>query len=100
MEIKRFNRSEGIVLHLSGRFDFNQTASFRRAVQSCMQERSAQVRIDLSEVSYIDSSGLGMLIMLQQNLPAGGRLELFNPQHVVRKALELVNIHRIVHISA
>lgn len=50
-------------IHLAGRFTFAQHDAFQRVVHHLEAGRQPEVRIDLSAVDFIDSAGLGMLLI-------------------------------------
>jgi anti-sigma B factor antagonist len=55
-----------------------------------------QVVLDLSEVTFMDSSGLGTLVRLTSSLRArGGDLRLCSVPEVVSKVLKLTNLNRL-----
>ena len=58
-----------VTIKVDGRFDFNQHKAFREAYSRLDPER-ARYQIDLSSTEYIDSSALGMLLLLRER--AGG----------------------------
>lgn len=53
----------GPTIHLEGRFTFAQHGTFQRALSHLETVGAQQVRIDLSAVDFIDSAGLGMLLI-------------------------------------
>lgn len=58
-----------------------------------------KVSIDLSKTSFIDSSGLGVLLSLNKTLRAqGGVLKLLNPSSAVAQLIELTRLHRVFEI--
>ncbi len=62
-------------------------------------ESADKVVIDLSEVRFVDSSGLGaMLSCLRQMTAKGGDLKLSGMSKQVRATFELVRMHRIFDI--
>ena len=57
--------------------------------------------LDLSDVTFIDSSGLGTLVRLLSGLRArGGDLHLCNVPEVASKALKLTNLHTLFQMHA
>jgi anti-anti-sigma factor len=59
-----------------------------------------RVLLDLSAVSYIDSSAIGWLIDAQHSLQqAGGRLVVHSLRPNVRQILEVLKIGRVVAIA-
>jgi anti-anti-sigma factor len=58
------------------------------------------VRIDLSEMEYMDSSGISELIRMQQELKKSERtLQLVNPTEIILKILKLVRVDQIIPIE-
>ena len=56
--------------------------------------------IDLSGISFMDSSGIGLIMGRQKLLKeCGGRLEVRKPQPYIRRVLRLSGIERIVRIT-
>jgi len=57
------------------------------------------LEIDLSKITFIDSSGLGALISLHRAMAdRSGQLKLINPSAVCRQILELTRINRALEI--
>jgi len=55
--------------------------------------------LDLSELSFVDSSGLGAILSFTRQLAAkGGELKLCALQKPVRALVELVRLHRVLDI--
>lgn len=85
------------VLHIkvNGRFDFGVHNEFREATK--LAETSAkQIEIDLSGTEYLDSSALGMLLVLRDKL-AGDKnaVRIKNPRAEVKKILEIANFDKL-----
>ena len=56
-------------------------------------DRTGGVVLDMSEVSFIDSSGLrALLIGCDSIANAGGQFELVNPSTVVRRLLQITGL--------
>ena len=63
------NEAGKAVVKLSGRFDFNTHREFRGAYEPLVADVSVRsVVVDFSGVDYLDSSALGMLLMLRDKL--------------------------------
>lgn len=85
---------------LSGRFDFNAHRDFRAAYESLMENAEARsITIDLRGVDYLDSSALGMLLMLRDKAAnAKKTLSLANPQSGVKQVLDIANFGKLFEI--
>lgn len=96
---KRVEGDMGVV-SLSGRFDFNRHRDFRAACDALLENSAVQlVRVDLGQVDYMDSSALGMLLMLRDKVVAGHKqIELANVQGSVRQVLEIANFGKLFRI--
>ncbi len=58
------------------------------------------VFVDVSEVSVVDSVGLGLLVTTHRNcLRAGRRLVLVDPQPRLLRLLAVTRLHRILHLE-
>ncbi|MBF0573977.1 MAG: STAS domain-containing protein [Desulfamplus sp.] len=60
----------------------------------------SKVLIDFSDVEYIDSSGLGMLLVLRER--AGGEdgvVDILNPNPNVKRILETTNFQQLFDIK-
>ncbi|WP_029895387.1 STAS domain-containing protein [Desulfohalovibrio reitneri] len=67
----------------------------RRAVDAVENSPAERVVLDLSDVPFIDSSGIGFLVSLDTRLQSlGKKLYLCCPGSQVRKTLSLVQLHR------
>ena len=72
-----------------GAIDLHVSPEVRTALREIIDEKPKRLIIDLSQVPYVDSSGLAVLIGAKQELEAdGGVFMLAGPQQAVRTILE------------
>lgn len=85
---------------LSGRFDFNTHRDFRNAYEPLVSNAELEcVKVDFSEVSYLDSSALGMLLMLREKLQSAGKLvALVGVTGNVKQVLDIANFSKLFEI--
>jgi anti-sigma B factor antagonist len=89
-----------VLVRLSGEVDLSWSQQVRRAVLDAI-ERDGPVGVDLSEVSYIDSSGIAALVEGFQNARTrGSRFALVAVSDAVRAVLELARLDRVFLIVA
>lgn len=88
------------LVKLSGRFDFNAHRDFRAAYEPLMDNAELQaVTIDLGSVDYLDSSALGMLLMVRDKAgTANKKLTLANAQAGVKQVLDIANFGKLFQI--
>ncbi len=94
---KRYDR-DTLVIKVTGELDLVVADEFRRVVDPELDRRQVKnLVINLSGVSFIDSSGLGVILgrykKLSQN---GGKIWIAEPRPSVRKILELSGFPRII----
>lgn len=89
------------VIRLSGRFDFNAHREFREAVDQALADPALnEVQVDLAAVDYLDSSALGMLLMLRDKARSAGRsVSLANCRGAVKQVIEIANFSKLFPIS-
>jgi anti-anti-sigma factor len=64
-----------------------------------LKENHTKVIFDLTDVSFLDSSGVGILVMCHARLKkAGGALRIAGAQGIVEKILEMTHVNRIVDL--
>jgi anti-anti-sigma factor len=88
------------VIRLQGRFDFNAHREFREATERALREAGAkELRVDLADVEYLDSSALGMLLMLRDKAKAANQtVSLANCRGAVRQVLDIANFGKLFTI--
>jgi anti-sigma B factor antagonist len=75
-----------------GELDWADNAAFRACIESVLAACPAVCIVDMSDISYLDSSGLGLLLRLHREYGAGsGRLVLI-PSATVRGVLEITRL--------
>lgn len=88
-------------MRLTGRFEFSAHREFREAVERVMQlEGIGDLVIDLMDVDYVDSSALGMLLMVRERTNSAKLgLTLANPRGMVRQALDIAHFEKLFVIT-
>ena len=84
-----------ILVRLRGEVDLSWSREVRQSILSALGQ-SGKVGVELSEVSYIDSSGIAALVEGFQNARArGSRFALVAVSDAVRAVLELARLDRV-----
>lgn len=88
-----------LALELAGEFDLWAAPAFREAVESAHRDDMAGLVVDVSEVSFMDSSGLGALLGCYRRMQAEGRgFALAAPSHRLREVLGLSGLDRTIEV--
>lgn len=90
--------ADKLTISIRGRFDFSAHKEFRESYEA-LDDQSIAYSIDMQEAEYIDSSALGMLLLLRDH--AGGdnaRVEILNCNSDVKKILTISNFDQLFTI--
>lgn len=72
----------------------------RDEIRTALPPACTCLELDLSTLTFLDSSGLGALISLHKALRSrNGKLRLLKPVPNVRQVLELTQLHRVFEIT-
>jgi anti-sigma B factor antagonist len=92
--------SDICLLTIEGEIDAEHAAQFKRALIKARENSAKKFVLDFHQVSFVDSTGLGILISLQRQLKEDGcRLRLAAFQDEVRSIFEITRLYRVFDIS-
>lgn len=90
--------STQVLITVSERFDFSQYKLFRESYCEC-NNSGTQFRLDLSNANYMDSSALGMLLLLKEHADnIKGKIIIERPNDSINKVLEIAQFHHLMEI--
>lgn len=93
MNINTRSKGDIVILDISGEIDLYNAPEIKDIINKLIDEKKYNVVINLEEVSYIDSSGIGALISSLSNLKKyQGGLKIINVYASVRKVFELTKL--------
>jgi len=88
-------------IQLKGRFVFQMHREFSAALGDALQPDGAELVIDLTEVSYIDSAALGMLLIARSRaLECGKRVAIEGAAGDVLQVLHIANFEKLFDIRS
>lgn len=88
-------REDIVLVTLSGELDIYTVNGFRRALDEIDVADGSALVVDLSDVTLLDSSGLGALVsLLNRAREANGRLGLICPHRRLRRLFEITGLRR------
>lgn len=91
---------DGLLLTVKGDIDFGSSPDLRSALLSALQSKPARLVIDLSEVTYMDSSGIATFIeALQLQRKSGRKLILSALQPKVVSIFEIAKLDTLFTIA-
>lgn len=81
------------VIEIEGQIDLHSAPSLQERTRSVLADGKTRVIVDLSEVSYIDSTGLGVLVTALRRLQrAGGGLSLIVTDYDIERLLQTTGL--------
>lgn len=86
------------VIAVSGRFVFAMHSEFRKAAQSALTQPGLnEIEIDLTRTDYLDSAGLGMLLLLHERAKKSGKqpIRIVGSSGRVRGVLDMCNFNQL-----
>ena len=87
------------VLRPEGIFDNVKSTQFRQQISELINQGVNVILLDLKKVSFMDSSGLGALVLILKTIrSSGGRLFLMSLSDQVKMLFELTNMSNIFEI--
>lgn len=87
-------------LRLTGELDVHQAKVLKAAAFELFRDEPWTYVVDLAGITYLDSSGLGMLVYLQKEIGRrAGRLKIINVQDSVFKVFDLTKLTTFFDLS-
>ena len=95
------NFEDALYIRLSGEIDHHSAVGVRVQIdEKLLAERPKTVYLDLSEIDFMDSSGLGLIMgRLATANRYGGQLILFDPSQAARRMIRLAALDRVIPIQ-
>lgn len=98
MKIEYQAVADKLVIRLEGELDLHTAEQFRQVVEGALAETGARdLVLNLGRVTFIDSSGLGVILGRYRRLrESGGSMSLVRASSRIKPILELSGILRII----
>jgi anti-anti-sigma factor len=81
--------SGALVVRISGEIDMSNAGTLRETIDPILDSDLQHLIFDLSELEFIDSSGLTVLLAATQKVPL---VQLRNPSPIVRRVVEVTGL--------
>ena len=96
--VKGLEQHEGaVVVRLGGELDLYNAEDVRTALAVAIDEGTARIVVDMSEVEFVDSTALGVLVEARSKLGENGLL-IAAPQLETRRTLEVSGLDRHLRV--
>ena len=99
MEISARRHDDYMALSLTGRLDLNSSAKLKEEIKKFLNEGDLRIMLDLNQVDFINSSGLGTLVSILKDVRMlKGRMVLCNLANYVQEIFEITQLSHIFDI--
>jgi anti-sigma B factor antagonist len=90
------------VLELAGRITLGgECQELEWQIEDLLKQRERKIILDLSQLKYLDSTGIGILVMCSGKMKqAGGELSVAGAQGIVEQTLRMTRVDQIVGLYA
>lgn len=87
------------IIKVNGNFDFSLHSDFRNSYRE-LTLAGMTYQVDLSDADYMDSSALGMLMLLKEHAETtGGNVVLLRPSEKILRLLTTVKFEKLFNIQ-
>ena len=101
MEIKLTESNGVAILNLQGRLDLSSGSALKEQIKTLFNEDKTNVHLNLADVEFINSSGLGSLVsIMKETRLRKGRLTLSNLASYVQEIFDITQLSHIFEIYA
>jgi anti-anti-sigma factor len=101
MNIKTYTAPDqkSLTINVSGRFDFGLHKEFRDAYAGS-KGQGMLFRVNLAGADYMDSSALGMLLLLREHaVSCAGHVVLSHPRPEVKRVLDIARFESLFQVE-
>jgi anti-sigma B factor antagonist len=93
------DKSKGKVLKLSGELDVYTAPKLKEVLMPLVQQEHQEIIVDLANVQYMDSTGLGVFIgALKRSQKYDSKLKLVNPQKRIHRLFSITGLAEVMDI--
>ena len=95
--LKKINEA-GLYVKASGKLDIDSSAEYGMKIKDSLDDINELV-LDFSDITYIASIGLRILLELYQQMSKQGTIKLINVQEPVMNVLKMTGFNKFLSIS-
>ena len=97
IELEKHDR--GMIVRIEGRLDAASTPQLERALEPLLKEGVTRLLLDFTQVEYLSSAGMRLLLSVTKRLKVkGGLLLLFSLGDEVKEIIRMAGFEKILQI--
>lgn len=94
------NDRDSVVVKVEGEVDVSNAGELREKLDQALATDAKTIVVDLSQVPYIDSTGIGVLVgTAHRAKDKGAEAIVSKPQYNVARVLKLLGVGEELHVS-
>lgn len=94
-----FEEDDKLVVKLKGDLDIYSSTNFSDKLLEKYNENKKDIIVDLTDLDYIDSTGLGAFISLYKNIEKEHNFKIINPKKSVKKIFVITELDKIFKLE-
>jgi anti-anti-sigma factor len=88
-------------LFVMGELDISTAPTLEHAVSDALDGQGEEFRLDLSQLTFMDSTGATTLLHVHKRVDGlGRRLAVVSPTDAVRRVLEILGLDQVIDVHA
>lgn len=100
LDVREESIRDAFILTLEGEFDLSSAPAVRAALDRAVDDGTRRIVIDMLDCSFVDSTGLGVLLHTAKRIEAAGGMALVCVDEQIRRLLGLTMIDRTIPVFA
>ena len=98
MKVDMQSENGVVTVRPQGKLDASTVTTFEEAMNQILEQADAAIVVDLSDVPYISSCGLRVLVFAAKRLTGTGKLAAAALQSTVKHEFEVVGMSRLIRV--
>ena len=98
MQVKAVKRGQVLRVKLSGELDHHNAKRLAEQLDTMLYDREiTKLQLDLKDLSFMDSSGIGVLLGRYKKLSGrGGSVSVMNENAAIQRIFQLSGLYRVI----
>lgn len=99
-QIEQARSPNGNVLYLLGELDLSTASQFRAAIEPLAQESELMLELNLKQLNYIDSTGMGVIVsVLKTRDQLGAAMTIQEIPPKIKRLFDLTGITKFLEVT-
>lgn len=101
MAVRTEPKSGLMICHIDGEIDINTSPDLKKAFDKLISKKTPKIVINLTKVTYVDSSGLATLVGILKDMRSyGGKMRLASMSSKIKSLFEITKLDKLFEIMA